>query len=181
MHNWLFIIALLVSTSCQSEPYKLSESSTYNDIINRAAESGEPLLMMPLSIISRPEEQQLEISYNSHNGSMIVNGKVNGFPMRFVVDTGASLVTIPSSIAKKAGISTSDSRQIKLQTANGAITAPLVKLDQVIADNIAITEVMAVVQDVSPAPDLGLLGMSFFGQHRITIDHQRSVIILEPK
>lgn len=180
MYNWLIVIALLISTTCQAESYKLSDSNEYENIANRAVETGEPLLMMPLSIISGPKKERLEISYTSRGGSMIVHGKVNGVPIRFVVDTGASLVSIPSSIAERAGVSTSDSRRVKLHTANGVISAPLVKLDQVIADNIAITEVMAVVQDLS-VPDLGLLGMSFFGQHKMTIDHQRNVITLEPK
>jgi len=137
-------------------------------------------MMMPLSIISKAKPQRLEINYTPRGNSMIVHGKVNGVPIRFVVDTGASLVSIPSSVAKRAGINTADSRQVKLHTANGMTSAPLVKLDQVIADNIAINEVMAVVQDLS-APDLGLLGMSFFGQHKMTIDHQRNVITLEPR
>jgi aspartyl protease family protein len=181
MHNWLFTVALLISTTCQAEPYRPSDSNEYETIANRAVETGEPLLMMPLSIISRPtSEQPLEISYTSRGGSMIVHGKVNGVPIRFVVDTGASLVSIPSSIAERAGVSISDARRVKLHTANGVTSAPLVKLDQVIADNIAIEGVMAVVQDLS-APDLGLLGMSFFGQHKMTIDHERNVITLESK
>jgi len=137
-------------------------------------------MMMPLSIISKAKKQRLEINYTPRGSSMIVHGKVNGIPLRFVVDTGASLVSIPSSIAERAGVDTADSRRVNLHTANGMTSAPLVKLDQVIADNIAINEVMAVVQDLS-APDLGLLGMSFFGQHKMTIDHQRNVITLEPK
>lgn len=181
MRKSLIIIALLVSTICQAEPQSVFDNSEYNNIVTRAVENGEALMMMPLSIISRPDEQRLEISYTpSGTGSMIVHGKVNGIPIRFVVDTGASLVSIPSSVAKRAGVSTADSRQVKLHTANGITSAPLVKLDQVIADNIAITEVMAVVQDL-PVPDLGLLGMSFFGQHKMTIDHERNVITLEPK
>ncbi|MFC1568004.1 TIGR02281 family clan AA aspartic protease [Pseudomonadota bacterium] len=182
MHNWLIIILLFISTTCQAEPYRLLDNSNHNNIVTRAVESGEPLLMMPLSIISRAaSEQPLEISYTpSGTGSMIVHGKVNGVPIRFVVDTGASLVSIPSSIAERAGVSTSDSRHVKLNTANGVTSAPLVKLDQVIADNIAIEGVMAVIQDLH-VPDLGLLGMSFFGQHKMTIDHERNVITLEPK
>jgi len=180
MRNWLFTVALLISITCQAEPYRLSDSNEYENIANRAVESGEPLLMMPLSIVSGPKKKRLEISYTSRGGSMIVHGKVNGVPIRFVVDTGASLVSIPSSIAKRAGVSISDSRRVKLHTANGVTSAPLVKLDQVIADNIAITEVMAVVQDLS-VPDLGLLGMSFFGKHKMTIDHERNVITLETK
>ena len=180
MRKSLIIMALLVSATCQAEPYVLSNSNEYETFANRAVESGEPLMMMPLSIISKAKPQRLEINYTPRGNSMIVHGKVNGVPIRFVVDTGASLVSIPSSVAKRAGINTADSRQVKLHTANGMTSAPLVKLDQVIADNIAINEVMAVVQDLS-APDLGLLGMSFFGQHKMTIDHQRNVITLEPR
>jgi len=182
MRKSLIIIALLFSATCQAEPQKLLDNSRYNNMVTKAVESGESFIMMPLSIISRAASKQpLEISYTpTGTGSMIVHGKVNGIPIRFVVDTGASLVSIPASIAERAGVNTADSRHVKLNTANGVTSAPLVKLDQVIADNIAIEGVMAVVQDLH-VPDLGLLGMSFFGQHRMTIDHQRNVITLEPK
>jgi len=47
-----------------------------------------------------------QIPYQSVGGNMLVNGKVNGISMRFIVDTGASLVVIPPSIARRANIQT---------------------------------------------------------------------------
>ncbi len=136
--------------------------------------------MMPFSIVHGPAEELLEIHYRSLNGSMMVNGRVNGIPIRFVVDTGSSLVAIPPAIAKQAGI-TETEQSVRLQTANGIVSAPLVEIDQVIADRVSISNVMGVIQNVSAESDIGLLGMSFFGKHKIIIDHGRSTIILESK
>jgi aspartyl protease family protein len=38
------------------------------------------------------------------DGHYYVNGQLNGFPMTFIVDTGASVTCIPSYMAKNAGI-----------------------------------------------------------------------------
>jgi len=182
MHKWLLIVALLFSTTGQAETYRLTVVGKQDHLAGtQPAQISEPLLIMPFSVVSKPKPTQHEISYTSHNGSIFVDGQVNGIPMRFVVDTGASLVVIPPAIAEQAGIDTTDSRQARLQTANGVVTAPMVTVDQVIADNVAIEQVPAVIKNVSAVPDLGLLGMSFFGRHKMTIDHERQVIVLEAK
>ena len=172
MRRLILILALLISGVCQAES---------TDVVSQPTSTSEPYLMMPFNIVRAPEKEAFEISYMSHNGSMIVNGKINGIPVRFVVDTGASLVSISPAIAKQAGISTATERSVRLQTANGIVNAPLIEIDQVIADRISITHVAGVVQQVSDDPNLCLLGMSFFGKHKLTIDHSRNTIVLEPK
>lgn len=170
MHKYLFFFIMIAAGICQAETLSTPSGS-----------QSEPMFMMPLSIVHAPEKERFEISYFYLNGSMIVNGSVNGTPMRFVVDTGASLVSIPPAIAEQAGIQSSDGKTVRLQTANGIVSAPLIEIDQVIADRVSITNVLGVVQQVSSEPDLGLLGMSFFGKHKMTIDHERNTIVLEPK
>ena len=170
MRSWLLATTLLISCICHAG--ELSTPPQDDD--------AELMFMMPFSIVHGPAEEIFEIHYRSHNGSMIVNGRVNGIPIRFVVDTGASLVSIPPGIAKQAGIAASE-RNVRLQTANGIVSAPLVEINQVIADQVSISNVKGVIQQVSSESDIGLLGMSFFGKHKMIIDHDRSTIILEPK
>lgn len=55
------------------------------------------------------------------NGSYFMEGSVNGKPLTFVVDTGASFVSIPGAIAREAGISCQDN--VAMQTANGSTNA----------------------------------------------------------
>lgn len=138
-------------------------------------------LLMPLSIVPARKRESFEISYMPRGTAMLVNGKVNGTPVQFVVDTGASFVVISPEIAERAGIETDRNRSIKLQTANGIITVPLVTIDSVIADDIEIGRVDAVIHNATGDPGIGLLGMSFFGDHKITINHGTHTILLEQK
>lgn len=134
-----------------------------------------------MSIISSPQNRSYEISYIKQADTMLVKGKINSVPVWFVVDTGASFVTISPEIARKAGIDLKGSPHIQLQTANGAISAPMVALDSVVADDIEMRNVQAVIHSPTPDPNIGLLGMSFFGQHQITINHASHTIVLESK
>lgn len=169
MHKYLFLAMMMAIGTCQAKTLTSPDAQS------------EPMLMMPLSIVHSPKKELFEINYFYRNGSMIVNGSVNGIPMRFVVDTGASLVAIPPAIAEQAGIKSTTGKNVRLQTANGIVSAPLVEIDQVIADRVSITNVLGVIQQVSSDPGLGLLGMSFFGRQKITINHEKNTIVLEPK
>ncbi len=180
MYKLLLILMILMAPACQAEPISIASESDRGSS-SQQTETDTPMLMMPLSIISRPKNVVYEISYLSMNGSMVVSGSINGIPMQFVVDTGSSFVAIPPAIAEQAGLDASTGRKVRLQTANGVVSAPLVEIEEVVADRVSINNVLGVVQQVTPNPNLGLLGMSFFGKHKMTIDHERNTIVLEPK
>ncbi len=122
-----------------------------------------------------------KIPYQSVGGNMLVNGKVNGISMRFIVDTGASFVVIPSSIARRANIRTESAGQVTLDTANGRVQAPLVRLKQLDVASISIRGVSAVVQDIGGDGMTGLLGMNVLGAYTMTVDRQRNLLLLEKR
>ena len=124
----------------------------------------------------------MTIPYQQKNGSMVVLGEINGIAMHFVVDTGATLLVIPPAIAKKAGLFDEPQTTITVQTANGAVSVPKVNIDNVTIQKTTQTNIAAVIQSVSTTePHLGLLGMSFFNQYKMTIDQNKQEILLEPK
>jgi len=122
------------------------------------------------------------IPYVDKDGSMIVQGSVNGIPMSFVVDTGATLLAVPPAIAKPAGLYDSASTMVKAQTANGEVSVPRVTIKLLSVAKIKLPHVDATIQNVSTKNnELGLLGMSFFKHYKMTIDHNKKEIQLEPK
>ncbi len=121
------------------------------------------------------------IHFEEANGAMLVQAKVNGIPVVFIVDTGASLVIIPVSIASSANIDTSGSETIPLQTANGEVQVPQVSLNELLVDSVLQRSVRAAVHDIKAGVPVGLLGMSFFSAYRMTIDHERKLIELEQR
>ncbi|MER9873641.1 TIGR02281 family clan AA aspartic protease [Mesorhizobium sp. M0195] len=87
--------------------------------------------------------------------------KLNGRQIDGMIDTGATLVAINSSTARRIGISlnpTDFSHQVN--TANGAIKAALVTIDRLQIGRITVEGVEAVVLD-DRALHTNLIGMSF--------------------
>jgi aspartyl protease family protein len=95
------------------------------------------------------------------NGEFAVAGKVNGAPVTFLFDTGASVVVLTAADARRAGIDTSGlSFDVPVTTANGAAMAAEVRLDSIAVGPIVMRNVSALVARPS-ALEESLLGMSF--------------------
>lgn len=97
------------------------------------------------------------------NGHFISNGTINGVSMRFLVDTGASMIALGISDARRAGINYLAGEKAYANTANGVATVYRVQLDNVRLGNIAMNNVDAMVHATSDLPVV-LLGMSFLSQ-----------------
>jgi aspartyl protease family protein len=97
------------------------------------------------------------------NGQFTTEGQVNGTRVRFLVDTGATLVSLPASEARRLGIDYRRGEQALSQTANGRVIVYRVRLDSVSVGTMTITSVDAIVHD-SPGLDIALLGMSFLNR-----------------
>jgi aspartyl protease family protein len=93
-------------------------------------------------------------------GHFVADGAVNGAPVRFLVDTGASYVSLGIDEAASAGIGRSTLRFTqRMHTANGVVMTAPVTLREVRIGQLVVTDVPAVVHD---APlGVALLGMSF--------------------
>jgi aspartyl protease family protein len=96
-------------------------------------------------------------------GQFITSGMVNGGHMRFLVDTGATYVAIPSGEARRLGIDYHAGRRGMSMTANGPIVVYRVTLDSVTLGDITLYGVEGTVHEM-PGMDMGLLGMSFLNR-----------------
>ena len=95
---------------------------------------------------------------------------------RFLVDTGASLVTLSEGDAKRLGLNYQQGEPIIMQTANGLAKAHRVKIDSIRVGNITLHNVDAIVAE-SGKLNIGLLGMSFLNRVTMKRDGESMTLI----
>ena len=88
---------------------------------------------------------------------------LNGVAMPFVVDTGASSVSIDAAMAQQLGIDYQKGRPAISSTANGLVRSWLIKFDSVAVGPITLYNVDGTVREGSSL-GVGLLGMSFLNR-----------------
>ena len=96
-------------------------------------------------------------------GDLVADGEVNGMPVRFVVDTGATFITLPAREASRLGLDYHNGQKVVMETANGTVFAYRLKLDTVRVGGIAVHNVDAVITEGNSLP-IALLGMSFLNR-----------------
>ncbi len=100
-------------------------------------------------------------------GQFVTQGSVNGAPMRFLVDTGASNVSLSAGDAMRCGIDFQAKGQMgQVSTANGIARAWRVPGVTVRLGDITFYDVDVTVSE-APMP-YGLLGMSFLNRVEMT-------------
>lgn len=97
------------------------------------------------------------------DGFFYASGRINGVPVRFLVDTGSNTVAMNKRDADRIGIDYRSGRRGVANTASGVAPMYLVKLDRVSVGDITLRNVAAGVL-LSDHPDIPLLGMSFLGK-----------------
>ena len=105
--------------------------------------------------MSTPNEVTLQ---RNRYGHYVTQGKINNQPVTFLLDTGATDISIPIKTAQKLKLKAGQER--RYQTANGIIVGNLTTLNSVSIGNIKLNNVRA---SINPAMDNDeiLLGMSF--------------------
>ncbi len=127
---------------------------------------------------AKKQVQRVQI-YKNHRGLFTTVGSINGLPVQFMVDTGASAVALNRSEASRLGIPyLLEGEKIYVRTASGGSKAYAVKLDSVKLGEITQRNVDAFVVD-GEEPHTVLLGMSYL--QRVSIKNDGQVMILEQK
>ena len=102
-------------------------------------------------------------------GHFFADASVNGLPVRFIVDTGATFIALPQREAERLGINYRAGRASYTRTANGVVEVYVVKLDSVRIGGIDLHNVDATVH-VGAGLDMPLLGMSFLNRVQMQRD-----------
>jgi aspartyl protease family protein len=109
------------------------------------------------------------------HGQFYADGQVNGIPIRFAVDTGATMISLPASEARRLGLDYRKGTRVLMNTANGSAPAYHLKLDTVRVGEVTVNSVDAVVMDGEGLP-VTLLGMSFL--RRMDIKREGEIMTL---
>ena len=107
---------------------------------------------------------------------------VGGIPVAFIIDTGASATSIPSSVLAALGIVVDQNTpRRRVRTASDEFEAPVVSLPPLDLAGALVEGMQATVLDLPGQPDTGLLGLDFLGRFRIDLDVDLGWLILEPR
>jgi aspartyl protease family protein len=112
----------------------------------------------------------------NRQGHYVTNGNINETSVTFLLDTGATQVSIPAHIADKLQLESYGSYPV--QTANGRVTVYKTKIDQLSIGNIFLYNVAAHINPAMKSDGI-LLGMSALKQ----LDFQQTgkqLILREP-
>ena len=129
------------------------------------------------------QENKIVIRFPAGSRDISVKAAVNEtFDHDFLVDTGASFVTIPYSTVETLGLENELSQhQQEIQTAGGTVSARAVTLASIELQGWIVSDVKAFVMDLPERPGLGLLGLNFLNRFRMDLQADRGLLILEPK
>jgi aspartyl protease family protein len=150
-------------------------SVRYLDQKGRAPANAAPV--QAVAPANTPSSNTRSLVVNASGGHFAVDARVDGRRIPFMIDTGASHITIRESDASRLGFRPKErDYTIRMNTANGVGRAAQVDLRMVEVGDILVRDVPALV-----VPDnvlnVNLLGMTFLS--RVRWSHERGRLMLE--
>jgi aspartyl protease family protein len=115
-------------------------------------------------------ERQIVSLTADARGHFAAAGSLNGYPMRFLVDTGATTIAINAAEAKRIGLDYKAGQAVGVGTAAGMVRAWRVNFNTVKVGSIMLNQVDGMV--VESGLDVPLLGMSFLNRMEMRRDGQ---------
>ena len=102
---------------------------------------------------------------SSRQGHYVADGQINGQPVTFLLDTGATQVAVPAALAEQLRLSSG--APVQIQTANGQATAHRTRLERLQVGDIVLHDVAALIAPGMLGDEV-LLGMSALKQLEFT-------------
>lgn len=127
---------------------------------------------------TKAKKREVRIVRNNQGG-YTTPGSINGRPVTFLVDTGASSVAMSDTEAKRLNIPYKRiGKPVKVMTASGSSKGYLVDLDRVQVGEIKLTKIQATVIS-GGGPIQVLLGMTFLS--RLEMENRGNLMILRSR
>ncbi|KAB2318283.1 TIGR02281 family clan AA aspartic protease [Betaproteobacteria bacterium SCN1] len=162
------------------KPRTLSAGQTLQGVKLLAADSGSATfdvngtrrtLGMGQSFAGGASDTRQSVSLTADGrGHFTAAGSVNGYPVTFLVDTGATSVAINAAEARRLGVDYKAGQAVGVQTAAGLVKAWRVTLNTVKVGGISVNQVEGLV--VETGLSIPLLGMSFLNRMEMKRDGQ---------
>jgi aspartyl protease family protein len=133
---------------------------------NAPAPTASPVEIKPL--VSAPMVQPEPVTHGvalarGENGHFFAQGDVDGAPVRFMVDTGASVIALTAADAQKLGQTWYPNElQMVGRGVNGDVIGKPIMLGRVRIGDMEVTNVAAII--VPEGLDVSLLGQSFLSK-----------------
>lgn len=136
--------------------YLEAQRNPNSHLINAVSGQGEPVTLE-----------------RNRSGHFMATGRINGEPVEFLLDTGATYVAVPDGMAQRLGLESTGSTWFN--TANGRVRGDLTTIDEVSLGGFSAREVGG---SISPGleGEVALLGMSFLNRFHIEIRGNRMVL-----
>ncbi len=109
----------------------------------------------------------------NRQGHYVANGQINHSPVTFMLDTGATLISIPEAIADRLKLK--KGFPVQSRTANGNITVYSTRLDSVSIGAIELHNIRATINPYMQGKEI-LLGMSFM-KHLEMVQKEKQLIL----
>ncbi|WP_162560120.1 retropepsin-like aspartic protease family protein [Methylotetracoccus oryzae] len=107
------------------------------------------------------------------NGNYLTRGTINGRAVRFLIDTGASFVTVPERL--KGALGLSRGTYFKVRTANGVVGNYATRIEQLSIGPLALREVPGALNP-HDSDDTVLLGMSALRGFELMQSHGQLIL-----
>ena len=124
----------------------------FNDFLDKQHNPNQQI-----ASVLRDGQQEIVLQRNKY-GHYVASGMINQQPVVFMLDTGATDISIPHKVAQRLGLK--PGRAITYQTANGPAINYATQLDAVSLGNITLYNLPASINPNVNHEDV-LLGMSF--------------------
>ena len=124
---------------------------------------------------SRPTGARSVTLIADNQGHFVAIGAINGITVRVLIDTGASLISMNSTEAKRLGIDYIAGQKAFSSTANGVVPTYRVKINEVRLGDITLNNVDGMVHVGDNLP-MVLLGMSFLNRMDMKRDGEKMVL-----
>ncbi|MFN2309050.1 MAG: TIGR02281 family clan AA aspartic protease [Gammaproteobacteria bacterium] len=108
-------------------------------------------------------------------GHYLAGGRINGEAVEFLVDTGASDVSVPGALAQRLGLE--PGAPVRYQTAAGGITGYRTRIERLELGDLVLREVPASINPAYTGREI-LLGMSVL--KRLEFTQRGDTLILRP-
>jgi clan AA aspartic protease (TIGR02281 family) len=130
----------------------------------------------------KKEPGKIMIRFTPESEQIVIDAVINGsFRQKFLVDTGASMVTLPHSAIEALGLEIDEDSPVRtINTANGTRRARQVMLASIDVEGWVENNVEALVLEDSDEDDMALLGLNYLKRFHMEINNEEGMITLSP-
>ena len=113
--------------------------------------------------------------YREHDSHFRISGLLNGHPVTFLIDTGATTIAIPASIAQAAGLPLE--QEVVTHTANGNAVGYATRIDHLTVGPVPFSNIRAIIIPNMSSDEL-LLGMSILKKFVMKQTREKLILTL---